>query len=114
MIDETEEAPAQKPVSGVMQISQLDALLSVQENADATSEESAKRGRQRAGQLLDQLDRLRIGLLTGSIPVSALQQLDRTIATHRDRVMDPQLAELLDEIDLRVQVELAKLGRYEA
>lgn len=112
MIDETEEAPAQKPVSGVMQISQLDALLSVQENADSTSEEASKRGRQRAAQLLDHLDQLRVGLLTGGIPVSTLQQLERSIATHRDKIMDPQLADLLDEIDLRVQVELAKLGRY--
>ena len=111
MIDETGEAPAQKSVSGVMQIGQLDALLSIQENADSTSEEAARKGRQRAALLLDQLDQVRIGLLTGGIPVSTLNQLSRTIASHRDKVIDPKLAELLDDIDLRVQVELAKLGR---
>jgi hypothetical protein len=111
MIDDTEEASTQKPVSGVMQIGQLDALLSIQEAADGTSEEAGKRGRQRASALLDQLDQLRIGLLSGGIPVGTLNQLSRTIATHRDKVIDPKLAELLDDIDLRVQVELAKLGR---
>lgn len=111
MVDETEDTPAQKPVSGVMQIGQLDALLSIQEAADGTSEEAAKKGRKRAALLLDQLDQVRLGILQGSIPLSTLQQLGNTIASHRDKVMDPQLAELLDEIDLRVQVELAKLGR---
>ena len=111
MVDDTEETSGHKPVSGVMQIGQLDALLSIQENADSTSEEAAKRGRQRAAQILDQLDQVRVGLLTGSIPLSTLQQLSRTIQSHRDNVIDPKLAELLDEIDLRAQVELAKLGR---
>jgi hypothetical protein len=110
MIEDTDETPAQKPVSGVMQISQLDALLSIQESGGSTSEEAAKKGRQRAALLLAQLDQLRIGILSGGIPRSTLQQLGRTISTHRDNVMDPQLAELLDEIDLRVQVELAKHG----
>jgi hypothetical protein len=111
MVDDTEGASGHKPVSGVMQISQLDALLSVQEAADSGSEEAGKKGRRRAAQLLDQLDQVRIGLLSGGIPVATLNQLARTISTHRDDVMDPKLAALLDEIDLRVQVELAKLGR---
>jgi hypothetical protein len=32
------------------------------------------------------------------------------IETHRERVTDPELAEILDAIDLRARVELAKLG----
>jgi hypothetical protein len=111
MIDDAGETPAQKPVSGVMSINQLDALLSVQEAADGTSEEAAKRGKQRASLMLDQLDQLRMGLLTGGIPVSTLKQLTQTIGSHRDNIMDPRLAEVLDEIDLRVQVELAKYGQ---
>ncbi len=111
MIDDTEEASGHKAVSGVMQIGQLDALLSIQEAADSGSEEAAKKGRRRAAQLLDQLDQVRLGLLSGGIPVATLNQLARTIASHRDNVLDPQLQSLLDDIDLRVQVELAKLGR---
>src|SRR5688500_45730 len=70
MIGDTEEAPAQKSVSGVMQIGQLDALLSAQESGGSTSEEAAKKGRQRAALLLAQLDQLRIGILSGGIPRS--------------------------------------------
>ena len=111
LVEDSGETPAQKPPSGIMSINQLDALLSVQEGADSTSEEAARKGKQRASLLLDQLDQVRMGILSGGIPVSTLQQLTRTIGTHRDKVMDPGLAELLDEIDLRVQVELAKHGR---
>ena len=51
---------------------------------------------------LDQLDKIKIGLLTGELPKSTLQQLSHMIATHRDQGLDPKLAEILDEIDERV------------
>ena len=34
-----------------------------------------------------------------------------TVTAERDQVMDPRLAAVLDEIDLRVQIELAKHHR---
>ncbi|HYD17346.1 MAG TPA: flagellar assembly protein FliX [Patescibacteria group bacterium] len=108
MLDDTEEAEGQKPVSGAMSVGQLDALLSLQESGGGTSEEARKRAKQRAALLLDHLDQVRLGILHGGIPVAALQQLTTIVGSHRDKIMDPRLSELLDEIDLRVQVELAK------
>lgn len=108
MVDDTDEAAGQKPVSGAMSVGQLDALLSLQEMGDSTSEESAKKAKHRANLLLDHLDQVRVGLLTGGVPRAALQQLTTLINQHRDKVQDPRLAEILDEIDLRAQVELAK------
>lgn len=106
MVDSGGDAAAAKPASGVMQISSLDALLSVQEAGDST--ESVKRAKRQGIDMLDQLDRIRLGLLTGGIPVSALEQLERMVTRQREKIMDPVLAAVLDEIDLRVQVELAK------
>lgn len=111
MIDETPAAEARAGVGGVMSIGQLDALLSLQEAGDGTSEEATKRAKKRGIELLDQLDKLKVGLLTGEVPVADLNRLATTLNTHRDKVIDPNLAAVLDEIDLRVQVELAKLGR---
>ncbi len=108
LVDDTEETAGQKPVSGVMSVGQLDALLSLQESTDSASEEAMKKAKQRASLLLDHLDQVRIGILTGGIPIAALQQLTRIVGQHRDKIMDPKLAEILDEVDLRVQVELAK------
>ena len=108
MISDTEETEAQAPVSRTASIGALDTLLALQ-GAEGTSEEATKKAKKRAGILLDRLEKIRIGLLTGELPSSALQQLAHTIASHREGMIDPRLAEILDEIDLRAQVELAKL-----
>jgi hypothetical protein len=110
MLDETGSAASAAPTPGVTQISSIDALLSLQQADDAGSGAS-KGARQRAGDLLDRLDSIRMGLLAGGVPVSTLNTLANMVAQRRDKVMDPRLGEILDEIDLRVQVELAKLGR---
>ena len=108
LVNTTEETPAQKPSGGVSSISQLDALLSLQEAGDGTSEEAQKKARLRAEALLDHLEQVRLGILMGGIPRAALQQLSRIAGEHREKVMDPRLTEILDEPDLRAQVELAK------
>jgi len=108
MVGDTEETGAAASAGRPASIGALDALLAFQEVDDST--EGAKKARKRAADLLDQLDKVKIGLLTGELPKSTLQQLAQTIASHRDEIVDPKLAEILDDIDLRAQVELAKLG----
>lgn len=111
MIDKTDETAAKSGVSGAAPSAQIDALLALQEMEDSTSEESERRAKKRGQILLDQLDQLRLGLLTGGIAVATLHQLERMVTSERDQVMDPKLAAVLDEIDLRVQIELAKHHR---
>ncbi len=109
MVSDTAETPAQAATGRPASVSALDALLTLQAAESGTSEEATKRARKRANDLLDHLDKIKVGLLTGELPKSTLEQLAQTVASHRDQVMDPQLAEILDDIDLRAQVELAKL-----
>ncbi len=59
--------------------------------------------------MLDRLEEIRVGLLTGSIPRDQLEALDRLVREQRGQVADPRLGEILDEIELRARVELAKL-----
>jgi hypothetical protein len=66
---------------------------------------------QRGSTLLDRLDELRLGLLAGVLPRERLDELARIARTARDSVDDPGLSLILDDIDLRVAVELAKLDR---
>ena len=61
--------------------------------------------------MLDLLDDLRHGLLRGAVPVSKLEGLLSLVRNQRDRIDDPRLAEVLDEIEVRAAVELAKLER---
>ncbi|HCZ15414.1 MAG TPA: flagellar assembly protein FliX [Candidatus Accumulibacter sp.] len=111
LIEEGPETSESQGAGFTQSVNSIDALLTLQGAEDAASEEAGKRARKRGQDLLDQLDRVRIGLLTGDLSRATLQSLTETAARHRDRVMDPKLAEILDEIDLRAQVELAKFGR---
>lgn len=96
-------------VSGSAPLGSVDALLTLQ--AVGERPDGSARARERAEELLDRLDEIRLGLLLGTIPATQLEQLSAAIQRKRDHVADPRLAELLDEVDLRARVELAKLGR---
>jgi hypothetical protein len=85
----------------------LDALLSIQEVPDAT--ESGSGAKRHAEDLLDRLDEVRNALLVGTLPRQKLDELARLVRARRERVLDPRLSGVLDEIELRCRVELAKL-----
>jgi len=59
--------------------------------------------------LLDMLDQVRDGLLAGGIPRATLNRLANAVSKRQDGFADPKLQTVLDEIDLRARVELAKL-----
>ena len=85
----------------------VEALLAVQGLPDAR-ERRAKAVR-RGSRMLDLLDDVRIGLLSGSVPEHSLRLLNRIVRQKPDDIDDPQLARIMDDIGLRSQVELAKL-----
>ena len=105
-LDGSSQASSTGPASGVSVASGIAGILSLQEVDDATA--SRKRAVRRAETLLDRLDELRHGLLMGTLSRHQLGELALLVSQRRDGVDDPKLAELLDEIDLRVQVEIAK------
>lgn len=97
--------------SGLSPAASLEALLTLQEAGDTTSEEAKARAKKRANEMLDKMEEIRMGLLMGGIPLKALQDLSRVISSRKDQFDDPRLKEIVDEIDLRAQVELAKYER---
>ena len=96
-------------VSGKSPVAGVDSLLALQEVPDATGKHSP--GVRRAEDLLDRLDEVRLGLLEGSIPRDRLENLVDMVRAKREGVDDPRLNALLDEIELRAAVELAKLDQ---
>jgi hypothetical protein len=52
---------------------------------------------------------VRDGLLAGGIPRAILNRLATAVSRRQDGFADPKLQNVLDEIDLRARVELAKL-----
>jgi len=109
-VETSAEGSAPSSVGGTGPLAAVDSLLALQEVPDATTGRS--RGLARAEDMLDNLDEIRLGLLMGAIPQAKLSALMQTVKDNRDQVDDPRMAAVLDEIELRAAVELAKLGHY--
>lgn len=98
---------AEAPVS----VAGIDALFMIQSVDDATERQARKRLIQRGEDLLDKLEEIRHGLLLGTVPAEKLQDLAQMVRARREACQDPRLAAVLDEIELRAEVEIAKLSR---
>jgi hypothetical protein len=96
-------------VKTTQSIGTVDSLLALQGADDPTAQSSRKRMKQRAGTILDELEKIRIGMLTGSVTIGHMVDIADVIASHREKISDPGLTVIMDEIDLRAQVELAKM-----
>ncbi|WP_436637308.1 flagellar assembly protein FliX [Microbaculum sp. FT89] len=96
---------ASGPIGGI------DALLALQ-----SVEEPGARGRRlkHGHDMLDLLDDIKITLLAGDVPAAKLQSLVDTVGRRPDRYSDERIESVLDEIELRARVELAKMGREAA
>ena len=90
-------------------ITKVDALLAVQSVEDPTEKSARKRMRQRGENILRELDKIRMAMLTGEVTVGDVISVADVVASHREKITDPHLSSLLDEIDLRAQVEIAKI-----
>ena len=105
------DTPQTTLVRGAAPLAALDSILALQGVDDATTGRS--KGLARGQQLLEVLDELHDGLLSGTLPRATLQRLARAVSIRSDHFSDPQLQPVLDEIELRAQVELAKLEMAE-
>lgn len=61
--------------------------------------------------LLDRLEEIRDGLLLGSISKDKLIEISRMVKNKNIKCDDEKLREIMEEIELRVEVELAKIMR---
>lgn len=87
----------------------LGALLAAQ--SLETPAERRRKAAARGGRLLDVLDQVRIGLLEGRLAPSQVERLAQEVRAARVSADDPGLQGVLDEIEVRAAVELAKLQR---
>lgn len=98
-------------VEGPSPLAGVDALLAAQVAGGATDEEARRRATRHGEDILDRLEEIRLGLLTGGLSRERLIDLARMVRSRRDQIGDPRLAAILDEIELRAEVELAKYAR---
>jgi Class II flagellar assembly regulator len=104
--EETHTGPA--GTAAVRTVGGIDALIALQGVEGV--EERRRRALKRGLTALDVLDEMKLGLLSGQLDHGTLVKLKAAAAGLKDISGDPQLDRVLAEIELRVEVELAKMG----
>jgi hypothetical protein len=109
-LPDTSATADNRPVAAPKPSANIDALLAMQSIEDPLErrKSSVKRGRG----ALDVLDELKLGLLTGSLDQATVARLRSAAADLKASSGDPGLDSVLAEIELRVEVELAKAGQF--
>jgi hypothetical protein len=99
-------APA-SGVAGVAGVMGVEALLALQDVGGPL--ERRRRAVRRADRILDVLDEVKVALLDGDLSVASLDRLRRAVREERAGTDDAGLEAVLNDIELRAAVELAKL-----
>lgn len=102
------EADETAPAQAVTPAGSLGTLLLAQESGDAM--EGRQKNKKRAQDILEKMEELRMALLSGTITPTQLRTLAHMVTQERAQMDDPALSAILDDIELRAAVELAKLG----
>ena len=106
-LPQPEAAATPAGATGVRTVGGIDALMALQ--GVESAEERRRRAVKRGHTALDLLDQMKLNLLAGRIDPSMLLRLKTAAAELKDLSGDPQIDQVLAEIDLRVEVELAKV-----
>lgn len=98
--------------TGARAMTDVSSLLALQTVA-APEPATVRRGRmvKRGRRLLDILDDVKVSLLDGSCDALTLEKLESAIVEAREQTDDSGLEAVLDAVELRARVELAKLQR---
>lgn len=106
-VESTGQSKDAAAISAPVSLTAVDSLLALQEVDDGT--QAKKKAVKRAADILDMLEEIRVGLIMGAVPLTKLNNLIQMVENRRDGFKDPALGELIDEIELRARVEIAKL-----
>ena len=101
--------PAAGSIAGTAGLGGIEALLALQGEEDPIRRRKRAIGRGR--DMLDALDGLKASLLGGPIAGTDLTRLRAILTESRQATDDPGLDDVLAHIELRAEVELAKLAR---
>src|SRR5262249_22891890 len=103
--DDAPPAPARP--GAVRTVGGIEALMALQ--GVESAEERRRRAVKRGHTALDLLDEMKLALLSGRLGSDMVHKLRAAAAGLKDLSGDPRIDQVLAEIDLRVEVELAKV-----
>lgn len=106
-LSDTDGASSTSATTSVASTSSLSNLLSLQEIND--DGQSKRKALQQGNDMLDSLDKLRHSILTGSVPIHVLRNINSQLSAKKQYITDQSLLDIMDDIELRASVELAKI-----
>ena len=110
VLPDTSSAQETRSTAAPKAAASLDGLLALQ-GIEEDPVERRKRSVARGKTALDVLDDLKMGLLSGNLDGSTVMRLRDAAANLKSSSGDAGLDAVLAEIELRVEVELAKAGQ---
>lgn len=99
----------QDQVQATAAMTSADAIFAAQMVQDEEERQIRQKLVKKGNTLLKNLEEIREGLLIGEIPKEKLIEISRFVKEKDIQSGDPKLQEIMQEIELRVEVELAKL-----
>lgn len=107
-VGESDAPKSTQAAASLRTIGGIDALIALQGQDDPA--ERKRRAVRRGRTALDALDELKIEVLGGTLGASTLMRLKSATADLRDASGDERLDSVLAEIELRLEVEIAKMS----
>lgn len=105
---EAEASEAASLIDGPSPVSGIDALLAAQSVDEPGDQEQRRRLINHGEDLLDQLQSIQRSLVLGDLTREHLASLTQKLQRRKETISDPKLSAILEEIELRAAVELAK------
>jgi hypothetical protein len=106
-IPSASSAQPRAEVAAPAMVTGVDVIVALQ--AIEQPDDRRRRAVATGDRILDLLDQLKLGMLSGRVSISDLEKLKRTIERQQLQDNDPELNDILKQINLRAHVELAKL-----
>jgi hypothetical protein len=106
-LGQEDATPAAISAGAARMVAGIEALMALQ--GVESVEERRRRAVKRGHTALDLLDEMKLALLAGGLGSEMVHKLKALAAGLKDLSGDPRIDQVLAEIDLRVEVELAKV-----
>src|SRR5262249_7923430 len=106
-LPQDDATPAPAGPGAVRTVGGIEALMALQ--GVESAEERRRRAVKRGHTALDLLDEMKLALLSGRLRSAKVHKFPAAAAGLKDLSGDPRIDQVLAEIDLRVEVELAKV-----
>ncbi|MHC5652868.1 flagellar assembly protein FliX [Stappia sp. ICDLI1TA098] len=108
-VGSSEQSHASEATGSAGGVFGIGGLLALQEVDDPLT--GRRKATRRGNDLLDTLENLKTDLLAGQVSPDRLGRI-ALLLSRREDSGNPDLEQVIDEIELRARVELAKLGHY--